>query len=256
MSTIKKILVPTDFSETAGAALQYVANLTRDFPDKEVTFVHVTQEKNVAIPDKLEEVVEQFKVLSKARCQGTVLEGELIESVLTYQKNFEQDLIVMGTKGREGEEPVSYGAEMVLRSDCPVLLVPEAAKIDSLQHIALALDKNSIDDSVSLNVLHGLAREKDSAIHVLTIENGQQGEPVKFETHEAVLEYYFESLDYQYALPENADIEEGINDYIEKNNIDLLAIIPRNHDRKAAPSEGRLTRLLTLHAKVPVLAID
>ena len=71
-----------------------------------------------------------------------------------------------------------------------------------------------------------------------------------------MLEYYFETLDYQYAFPQSTDIEKGIFDYVKKNNIDMLAILPRNHAKKIKPSEGRLTELLTLHTELPLLTID
>ena len=58
------------------------------------------------------------------------------------------------------------------------------------------------------------------------------------------------------SLSKNTDIEKGIFDYVREKNIDMLAILPRNHAKKSKPSEGRLTRLLTLHTEVPLLTID
>jgi hypothetical protein len=85
----------------------------------------------------------------------------------------------------------------------------------------------------------------------------REGETVSFEDeNEEVLEYYLDSLLYFHAFPQNSDIELGITNYVDQNDIDLLAIIPRNHAKQAKPSEGRLTKLLTLHTKVPLLTID
>lgn len=255
MSEIKKILVPTDFSDSADVAVRYVAHLTADFPEKEVTLVHVANEGAQDVDEKLAQLKTNFESLSKASCSTYVTSGELTETILKYQRNNNQDLIVMGTEGREGEVSFSQGSEMVMKADCPVLLIPSKNGAYALKNIALALDKKPIDDSSSLNVLHGLAREKDAKIHVLTIEN-DNGDLVDYDTNEGILQYYLETIDYKYVFPKSTDIEKGINDYILKNEIDLLAILPRNHDTKSKPSAGKLTKLLTLHANVPVLAID
>ena len=74
--------------------------------------------------------------------------------------------------------------------------------------------------------------------------------------NDSILEYYLETLHYHHVFPKNTDIEKGIFEYVKEKNIDMLAILPRNHAKKSKPSEGRLTRLLTLHTEVPLLTID
>ena len=76
------------------------------------------------------------------------------------------------------------------------------------------------------------------------------------ENTEELLEYYLEHFYAEHSFSKNEDVEEGIFDYINEKNIDMLAIIPRNHARNSVPSEGRLTKLLTLHSEIPVLTLD
>ena len=52
------------------------------------------------------------------------------------------------------------------------------------------------------------------------------------------------------------NVVEGILTYVSKNDIDLIAILPRNHTMHSEPSEGQLTRFLAVNSQVPVLAID
>ena len=49
---------------------------------------------------------------------------------------------------------------------------------------------------------------------------------------------------------------EGIFDYAQEKEMDLIAILPLNHVRNGKPSEGRLTRILTLQSRIPLLAIE
>ena len=163
----------------------------------------------------------------------------------------------MGTKGGEekGETRITNTADLVLKADCPVLVIPENTRTFAIKNIALALGRNGIDDSFALGVLHDIARKFDAAIHILTISD-EDSDAIIEDTNQRTLEYYFETLDYQYVFPKNVDIELGISDYVKEKSIDMLAILPRNHAKKSKPSEGSLTRLLTLHTQVPLLTID
>lgn len=256
MSKIDKILVPTDFSESANLATNYVAELTKDLANKEVTFIHVSENNDAAVNEKLHKVKEEFTALSEAKCNVEYQVGTLSTELLKFQEENKQDLIIMGTEGSEGEE-LSNSAEVALQADFPVLIIPKSNKRSGdVKNIVLAIDKDAIDDSSSLTVLHSLAREKNAKVHVLTVETGDNNKLVSSQINESVLEYYLETLDWKQAFPKNKDIEAGIANYIEENDIDMLAILPRNHPSEGIPSEGKLTKVLTLHSKVPVLVID
>lgn len=255
MPTIMKIIVPTDFSESANVALHYVADLTRGFPDKEVTFVHVADKMSGEIEKKLNETKREFTALSEASCKAIFISGDLKTEILKYQEMNSQDLIIMGTEGRNDDDS-SNGSEMALAADCPVMIIPKNKSIRPLKNIVLALDKDSIDDSLSLQALYNLAREKDATVHVLTVETEANGNFVSSEVNESVLDFYLETLDWKSVFPKNSDIEKGIEDYVKNNDIDLVAILPRNHAKNGQPSQGKLARALSLNSEVPVLTLD
>ena len=256
MSAIEKIMVPTDFGEAAEHAMNYVAGLTRGFPDKQVTFLHISDQVNDRTREEMERVHAQFELLSEASCKTEARVGDLTEEILAYHGEHPQDLVIMGTEGREGDL-LSHSAEVALRADFPVLSIPRTIEPSGkIENIVLALDKNAINDSSSLGILHKLAREHDAKVHVLTIETEDEGHYIGSEASESVLEYYLETLDWKYVFPKNKSIEQGIIAYVEENNIDVLAVLPKNHASRTPRSEGQLTKLLTLHSKIPVLAID
>lgn len=181
-----------------------------------------------------------------------------MDTILKAQQRHSADLIVMGTDGSEEEEAQadSRTARLVLEADCPVLVIPVDVPDFRMKQIALALDENDFDDESALGVVHDLARWFGAKVHLLTI-NAQRNQLAAVDSStENTLEYYLETLDYRHAFPENTDIEQGIADYIRAHDIDLLAILPHNHAKKTKPSEGRLTKLLTLRTQIPLLAID
>ena len=258
MNNIKKILVPVDFSMASENALDYVSGLVKKDEEIEVTLLHISSSevsgsKKQELEEKLNTTINQRGVnIPSSGYQ--ISSGKLIETILKVQASNSSDLIVMGTSG-SSDDTETKTSDLVSQADCPVLVVPENSKEFAVNNIALALGPNTIDNSGGLQILHDIARTFGATVHVLTINRDGKSPSIENE-NQKVLEYYLESLLYFHAFPENSDIEIGISDYIKQKNIDMLAILPRNHTKNDQPSEGRLTKLLTLHAEIPLLTID
>ena len=139
--SIKRIVVPTDFSETADGALEYALELARP-RGAEVLLLHVEpllryaihQETATDLPElrtKIAAYAEQElgKRAEQARAAGVPVEVEAVEGnpglrIPEIAKERGADLIVMGTHGRSGVQRVVLGsvAERVVRlSSVPVL---------------------------------------------------------------------------------------------------------------------------------------
>lgn len=260
MSAISKILLPVGFSEPSKTALDYAINFCGEDTGKEVVLIHVSTGRKDQ-PDvlaKLKQLKERFIQGSKASCSTLTKSGNLNETLLHVQKEMGIELIIMGTKGSREEEEVAVTntSNLVKDADCPVLVVPVNSPTFSVNNVALALGKGEIDNSFALGVLHNIARNFGAKVHILTIESDDSNELKGVDKNDSILEYYLETLDYRHIFPKNSDVEQGINDYVKEKEIDLLAILPRNHSTKSKPSQGRLTKLLTLHAEIPILTIN
>ena len=143
---VAKILVPTDFSETADAALAYAKTLATKL-GASVHLLHVFQDPCAAIPftpetyaapppDLCERALEnawdqlhdRLDPDEHQRFAGTraVVEGLAAIEIVRYANEQSVDLIVMGTHGRRGVAHLFLGsvAEHVVRTaGCPVLTV-------------------------------------------------------------------------------------------------------------------------------------
>ncbi|TRX56014.1 universal stress protein [Fulvivirga sp. M361] len=262
MSKIQKILIPTDFSTQAQKAVQYAVDFIKEDSDIELLLVHVFDPENSIVT--VDEAELQLKKIQEETIKPKgipsdfiVHSGELMTSLQKLQKDENVDLIMMGTVRPESPdvEMVTRAAQFVKAADCPILIIPENVQSFRLKKIALALGKNEIDDSFALGILHFIARYFDAKVHILTITSDDSSSTVE-NKNAATLSYYLETIDYEHHFPVYSDIEQGITEYVAQNNIDMVAILPRNHAKKDKPSEGRLTKLLALHTRVPLLAID
>lgn len=261
MSKIKKILIPIDFTDTSDNALKYLVGFLENDTTTEVVVLHVST--NTLIEEKREAMEGAFHQLAKrvlpsmsAPYSFLQRSGELVKVILEVQAETGADLILVGTKGSamDEEQATSNTANLVLEANVPVLVIPSEASF-AMNNIALALDKHEIDDFFLLGPLHTIARKFDSAVHLLTIQT-EKNESTSHGKNIGLLEYYLETLDYHCAFPQNADIEEGISNYVAEKNINMLVVLPRVHATIGIPSEGRLIKLLTLHTKIPLLTLD
>lgn len=142
MNPIRKVLVPTDFSDHSALALRYAVDLVKRY-DAALTLLHVYPVVNYAAaegfalytPEQLAKLTTQLTtqlraVEHDARTGGAQQVSSLMEQGDAYQEILAQasgfDLIVMGTHGRTGLKHALMGsvAEKVVRtSPCPVLTV-------------------------------------------------------------------------------------------------------------------------------------
>jgi len=152
MITVKSILVPTDFSETSDAALNYGIGLALTFGAR-LYLMHVPGETGVNFEADFPMV--QFENATRERLETLVSPGDMIklrpeyalrlgtpaDEIVRYAGSRDIDLIVMGTHGRSGVAHMVMGsvAEKVVRTaPCPVVTVrhPERAFVTALEPIA------------------------------------------------------------------------------------------------------------------------
>ncbi|HEX6810841.1 MAG TPA: universal stress protein [Planctomycetota bacterium] len=143
MTRIRRIVCPTDFSPTAGHALEYAAEMARSF-GAELVLLHVVPEMNYplrsfgmawSLPHLHEELhkhaADEIEKVRKTIGTGVdvrteLRDGEAHAQVLACAKAQNADLIVMGTQGHTGLKHALLGstAERVVRlAECPVLTV-------------------------------------------------------------------------------------------------------------------------------------
>lgn len=145
MIPIHRILVPTDFSDPAGAALNWATTLAREF-DSTVYLLHVVPEPYVypwgtelstmpigdllaqseqAARERLQQLAQETG-LSADRVIVRVSMGRPVDHILTLVDEEKIDLVVLGTRGRGlvGHLLIGSVAERVVRrSPVPVLSV-------------------------------------------------------------------------------------------------------------------------------------
>jgi len=143
--TIRRVLAPTDFSDSSVPAVRYAAELATQF-GAELTLLHVVQDLTLVVPDvmmptpvtmpALADMVEGGKAGLVAFVKRLGLEGlnpktevrlgAPAAEIVTAAADLKVDLLCIGTHGRTGLAHFLLGsvAERIVRhAPCPVLTV-------------------------------------------------------------------------------------------------------------------------------------
>ena len=144
MIKLKKVLVPTDFSESARHALTYGISFAREY-EAELTLLHVVENLTVGyasdlFPVPMAEVFQEIsgyartelaKLGTEARAKSitveeVVIQGKPSAEIMRFARETEVDMIVLGTHGKGVLDQALFGStteRVVRRAPCPVLTV-------------------------------------------------------------------------------------------------------------------------------------
>ena len=261
MSVFTTILVPFNFTETSRGALDYATQFVGERENMKIVLAYISEDyDDNTVKEKFSDIKKEYGPLLKQEIECVSMKGPLNDSLLKIKGEKKADLIIMGTFGTldmEDDEPTNT-SNFVHEADCPVLVVPLDFEKFRIKKIAFVLGQEEIEDTKVLGILLDIARDFNAKVHVVTIENrpAVYGYSEIDEKNENAIHYYLENFYAEHSFVENPDIVKGVLSYAEKKDIDLIAILPRNHAKHTVPSKGELTKMLTLHSELPVLAID
>src|ERR1700690_3441685 len=145
---IRRILVPTDFSDPSNEALAFAMAFASAFGGT-LDLVHVAIARSYVLPPPIDLATIPFDMTNTLelaaaglaseearvrgaglRCESATLVGRPDSEIVARAAATKANLIVMGTHGRSGLAHALMGsvAEHVVRhAPCPILIVPEHA---------------------------------------------------------------------------------------------------------------------------------
>jgi len=244
---MKKILIPTDFSELADYAYA-MAKAIFDEGAYEIHMLSIVSVTPDVLFDKQGELIDDgiinFQLLYDERkaqiekmeswvkdkpeiVSSRVKLGRLHTDIVRYIEKNKIDLLIMGTSGASGLKEMLAGSHtsyIAMRSPVPVLSLKADRSDIQIKKILLAGDFKD-PQMVELGVLKDLARRNNATMHLLKVNT-----PGDFETNEMVLSRMKEFSELNelervsYHVYCDYGVEKGIVAFAESNNIDLIAI--------------------------------
>lgn len=268
---MKKLICPSDFSTPSLNALTYAMGLA-DRLKAELIVLHavhpvpVVDHSFLDLPDNPVEDArkEALQALANAGIatdafQLEVRQGLASDLIVSYAKETEADLVVMGTKGASGIKEIILGSvasSVINRSEIPVLVVPEEAHNPDISTIVFAADFKKEDKTVAHQLLT-FAKAFDAEICALHFLEAEEDERDFDDREEWRLAYpeLFKYKKIRYESIRTREIVSGIDAYTQKINADVLTMMPRKRSFFEKVFHRSVTRQLACHTHIPLLAI-
>lgn len=272
---MKTLIVPTDFSPVALNAMNYAAEMAQSLKAS-LMLVHVYQ-----VPVTFSEVpvvavpVEELKKSSDARLESLkqslmhTTNGKLkiyAESILGETVDELQQLcdiirpfaVVMGTHGASGLERMVMGSTTltaIRHLSYPVMAIPPGTSFRQIRKIGLACDFKDVIASTPIDFIKATVKELGAALHVLNVDYNREHFTGETPLESAYLESLLGEIKPHYHFLNKEDIVEGINEFAENNNLDLLMVIPKKHKLLDGLFHKSSSAGLVSHSHIPVMAI-
>ncbi|WP_417885223.1 universal stress protein [Zunongwangia sp.] len=272
---MKKILVPTDFSQEAQYALEAAASLARKFK-AEIFLLHMLDmpfslidpvggEAKNKFPESIFYMKLAHKKFTELKQQEFLKDIQITEAVqfnyafkgiTAFANENNCDLIVMGSHGTSGFKDVFVGSnsEKVVRSsEKPVLVIKKQPTNFTIKKILLAIDKE-IDNQNSLNKAINFAKLMNAELHLVfvnTPNNFVTSKEAYTEIEKLVKKEDLESL--KTHIYNDVNIEEGILNFAEDLNADVIALSTHGRKGLAHFFNGSISEDVANHANKPVL---
>ncbi|MEO8961142.1 MAG: universal stress protein [Ginsengibacter sp.] len=272
---MKNILVPIDFSPASRNAATYAVSLAQAFDatvyvfhailppvlidDSILASVMVTQAEIVAENNKsLEHEVEKLSKEFSVTIKGLVREGYASNIIPELAAENDIDVIVMGMKG-EGKSISIFGSTtttIIRKSDYPVFVIPENAGYKPITNITLASDYDTEIEMDRYNVLLALAEKFTSKINIINIQKKSASLNREESVGKKQTSLAFSGYNHQFHTLNENSVAEGINQFIEINHTDILAMVAHKH-----PLFDRLfgkvhTKSMSYQTKLPLLVLQ
>ena len=269
-ATMKTILVPTDFSDAANNAAEYAIYLSQDLNAKVILF-HVYHIPMVVpetpvmelTPDDIEKENETLLKESVAQLEertGVTVSYKTKMGFAADEIMQEEDIsfIVMGMKGvgKFSESLMGSVTTAVLRkSKRPVLVIPEKAVYKRPGKIVFACDYKPGTNMHTLDMLKDLLKAFGSKLYVLNVKKQREIVSVNEAIAGVKLENELYDVEHVYYFPENDDLVEGINEFVETHQADMVVTIPHVYSLIERIFHKSISKKMAFHIHLPLLAL-
>lgn len=277
---MKMILVPSDFTETAENAAVYALHLAKTM-QAGVKLFNVFKAPVEVVGTGVDWPLSDYTSIEKEITTelyylATRLKGSNYAAAHTYAPIIECEcetgpetttitakvaqerisLVVMGMS-EEGSSEFFLGStnrDIIDKTNCPLLLIPNNMVYKNPEKIAFATDLRASDVDI-VHALASFARYYNAEILLIHVTDGTN----EGDYHEEVKEFLkgvsskinYEKVYYRHV--KSIDVKHGLDWLAEHGQVDMLAMVHRKHnilDRLFAPSH---THEVAGDARIPVL---
>ncbi|MBC7828575.1 MAG: universal stress protein [Chitinophagaceae bacterium] len=273
---MKRIIVPTDFSDTAKNAARYAVQLAASIPNASIILYNVTdkiavgsdgspltEDKNdrfIILQAALSNLRTDLSELSTAPVELVVEEGSsLTDNLERYVRHHGIDLIVMGITGATRLEQIFMGSNalnVVNLGVCPVIIVPPDATYKPVNRVLFACDFKDVAGSIPLAPIKSVLNSFKPTLLVVNVDTDHYVELTEeFKAQRALLENMLQEFSPEFYFIRMYDFQDSISSFAADRGVDLILTVPKKHYFLTGLFKTSHTKKLAYHSHVPILAV-
>jgi nucleotide-binding universal stress UspA family protein len=271
---MKKIIVPTDYSDNAANAMHYAAALaqatnaslvlyhafaypiiTTDVPYEVQGFIdEVTESDMRALLDLKRAVEKQYGIEVRCISQAGSVSYHLQEIV----REEKADLVVMGLRGSNPAVNILMGSttfEVMRQGKIPLLIIPKTVRYSAPKRILFACDNPFVEKEATVRPLRDIAAHFSAEIEVYMVMEPQKASAQPQSPRPSNLEQHFERVKHVYTFEQAEGVRESILQGIRESDADMLAMIPRHRSIWQYLFGKSDTHSIALQTSIPMLVL-
>ncbi len=270
---MKRILVPTDFSEQAENALKVAAMLAKKH-DAEIYLLHMMEipMQHIdpgAVKSDIPETLffmklahKKFEDLMESDYLQDITVHETVKADITFNeikesvKEYEIDMIIMGSHGASGlmEMFIGSNAEKVVRtSDVPVLVIKNEHSSFDIKNFVFASDFKN-DNKETYKQAVEFAKLFDAKIHLLMVNTANHF-ITTYDARTRINDFIAGEVfnNFTTNVFNDVSVESGILNFSAEIDADLIGISTHGRQGIAHFFNHSISEDLVNHAKRPVI---
>ncbi|WP_339895467.1 universal stress protein [uncultured Algibacter sp.] len=277
---MRKILIPTDFSENAMNAIKYAIELFK-YEKSDYYIMNAYQDDIYADETLLEK--ESLDKITKRISKKSLKALEIILNKIkelspnprhTYniissnnmlldetdkivdEKNI--DIIVMGTRGKTNDKKLTFGShtlQVLKYVQCPVLAIPENYKYNQPKHILFPTNYLLPYKRRELKLLCEMVSPYRTVIDMLYVSKSKKLS-MRQEDNQNFIKEELCKNSLNFKIANSKHIINAIYAYIKENYIDMLVMVNTRHSFLESNLFLSTVDELSLHLKIPFLALQ
>lgn len=273
---MKKILIPTDFSDCANAASEYAIQLAQ-IAQAEINFLHLfsTPIDWVRLPKEKEKLYPEIRHaiagaktelsnwVKKTEKNGIKAQQSLTfntgkEEILRYFKDHSHDFLIMGSNGAKGwqEKLIGSNAQQIIRNaSVPVLIIKQPV-FEPIKNILFVSDFTDVSRD-SFHTLTDFADLIKAHIDLLFINTPNQFRETTETSRnmDGVMTHCNREKSCTKNIINAKSIEDGIKDFMAEKPMDLIGICTHGKSGLQQIFSPSIAESIANHTQLPFLSI-
>ena len=274
---MKRILLPTDFSNNSENAIRYALDL---FKGMSCTFVILNVQKiseyatdDLLIASPGTSIYEAIVADNKARLKAFVepIEEDYANEDYTFEnrvdfdvfvdaidqavKRHDIDLIIMGSNGATGAAEVLFGSntlKVIRQVDHPLLIVPAGYGYTRPENILFTVHKNEDFQRDRIDTLLQLVDIFSSSLHVLEVEESRD---TSIDNTQDKVNELISGRSFEFRFLEGLPAPVAVSAYVQLFPVDMHAMFVEKESFLQRFIYGSETHKISYSTRVPLLVL-